>query len=78
MSTMKAILLEDMNKFSLKEIPMPRPKQGEVLIRMEAAPINPSDIVSLRGQYGLKKQLPFVPGLEGSGTVVENGGGLLG
>mmetsp|Transcript_22398 Transcript_22398/g.22086 ORF Transcript_22398/g.22086 Transcript_22398/m.22086 type:complete len:266 (+) Transcript_22398:30-827(+) len=78
MSTMKAIVLEDLNQFSLKEVPIPRPKQGEVLIRMEAAPINPSDIVSLKGQYGIKKQLPFIPGLEGSGTVVESGGGLLG
>jgi NADPH:quinone reductase-like Zn-dependent oxidoreductase len=45
---------------------------------MEAAPINPSDLGVLAGKYGHIKEVPFVPGFEGSGTVVANGGGLLG
>jgi len=45
---------------------------------MEAAPINPSDLMVLKGNYGHDIKLPCVPGLEGSGTVVENGGGLKG
>jgi NADPH2:quinone reductase len=62
----------------VKEVPMPVPRSGEVLVRMEAAPINPSDLGVLTGNYGAIKNPPFIPGFEGSGTVVLNGGGILG
>jgi NADPH:quinone reductase-like Zn-dependent oxidoreductase len=54
--------------------PVPRPGPGQVLVRMAASPINPSDLMVVRGLYGVKKPLPTVPGLEGSGTVVGAGG----
>jgi NADPH:quinone reductase-like Zn-dependent oxidoreductase len=44
---------------------------------MAASPINPSDLASLQGLYGVKKPLPMVPGIEGCGTVVATGPGLL-
>jgi NADPH:quinone reductase-like Zn-dependent oxidoreductase len=45
---------------------------------MAAAPINPSDIGALSGMsYSGQRQFPFIPGLEGSGTVVEAGDGLM-
>jgi NADPH2:quinone reductase len=59
------------------EMPVPRPGSGEVLVRVFASPINPSDLMFTRGLYGFKKPLPAVPGFEGSGTVVEAGRGLL-
>ncbi len=59
------------------ERPVPRPGAGEVLIRIAAAPINPSDLSFLQGNYGIRKALPAVPGFEGSGTVVAAGAGLL-
>jgi len=59
------------------EMPTPVPARGEVLIRVHASPINPSDLHFVRGEYGFKKPLPTVPGFEGSGTVVAAGGGLL-
>src|SRR6476660_6097742 len=58
------------------EMPVPRPGPGEVLVRVFASPINPSDLMFIRGLYGFKKSLPAVPGFEGSGTVVEAGTGL--
>jgi NADPH2:quinone reductase len=58
--------------------PVPRPNRGQVLVRVEAAPCNPSDLLLLTGQYGVRKTLPSVPGWEGAGTVVQSGGGLLG
>ena len=45
---------------------------------MDSAPINPSDLALLKGSYGSTKKYPYVPGFEGAGTVVENGGGLMG
>src|ERR1051326_6186143 len=61
----------------LAEMPVPRPGDGQVLVLMAAAPINPSDLSFIRGTYGIKKRLPVVPGFEGSGEVVAAGGGLL-
>jgi len=61
------------------EVPMPVPKHGEVLVRMERAPINPSDLSSLQGTYNSSKRapLPCQCGFEGSGVVVATGGGVL-
>jgi NADPH:quinone reductase-like Zn-dependent oxidoreductase len=45
---------------------------------MAAAPLNPSDLGSLSGlSYSGQRQFPFTPGLEGSGTVVEAGDGVM-
>lgn len=43
---------------------------------MIAAPINPSDLMSVRGTYGQSPALPNTPGFEGVG-VVESGSGML-
>ncbi|MDB2614246.1 zinc-binding dehydrogenase, partial [Chlamydiales bacterium] len=58
-----------------KEIPELNP--GEVLIKVEAAPCNPSDLLFLQGSYQTKKTVPTTPGWEGAGKVVKSGGGLL-
>jgi len=57
----------------LVELPVPQPAAGQVLVRVAAAPINPSDQMFIRGLYGVKRALPTVPGFEGSGTVVAGG-----
>nr|MCU0493772.1 alcohol dehydrogenase catalytic domain-containing protein [Chloroflexaceae bacterium] len=78
--TMRALELQNYDGgpegMQVVEKMLPALKPGEVLIRMTAAPINPSDLMFVRGMYGIKKELPVVPGLEGSGTVVAGGGGL--
>jgi NADPH:quinone reductase-like Zn-dependent oxidoreductase len=60
---------------ALEELPGPLPGAGEVLVRMAAAPVNPSDLAFLAGTYGVRKRLPVVPGFEGSGVVVSTGAG---
>jgi NADPH:quinone reductase len=57
--------------------PTPKPRHGQVLVRIEAAPCNPSDLLLLQGKYGALKKLPAVPGWEGAGTVLASGGGLF-
>ena len=57
---------------------VPRPGPGQVLVRIEAAPCNPSDLLFLQGLYGVSKALPTAPGWEGAGTVVSSGSGWLG
>src|SRR5690606_6515165 len=54
------------------------PGPGEVRVRMRAAPVNPSDLLFIRGTYGIRPQLPARAGFEGTGMVEASGGGLLG
>lgn len=56
----------------IKESPIPTPKPEEVLIRVTARNINPSDLMFIRGMYGITPRLPSSAGFEASG-VVETG-----
>jgi NADPH:quinone reductase-like Zn-dependent oxidoreductase len=47
--------------------------QEDVLVSMEAAPINPSDFLLVRGIYGVRPALPFSVGAEGVGRVTRTG-----
>jgi len=49
------------------------PKPNEVLVRILAAPINPADLNTIEGTYGVKLELPATPGVEGCGEVVTSG-----
>ncbi|WP_224369293.1 zinc-binding dehydrogenase [Hyalangium versicolor] len=75
--TMRALCLKAYDgrpeSLQVMEVPVPRPGAGQVLVRVAAAPINPADLMFVRGLYGVKKPLPAVPGFEGSGTVVAAG-----
>lgn len=59
-----------------EELDVALPGPGEVLVKMDTAPVNPSDLGVLKGGY-LERSYPITPGLEGCGTVVAAGGGLL-
>lgn len=62
---------------TIEDVEKPVPGPGEVLVRMIAAPVNPSDLMTIQGTYGKTPQLPFTPGYEGVGVVESSGGGLL-
>lgn len=58
--------------------PMPSPGQGEVLLRLHASGVNPSDVKARAGVRGGKSELPFpfvIPHSDGAGIVVECGAG---
>jgi NADPH:quinone reductase-like Zn-dependent oxidoreductase len=59
----------------VEEFEPPEPAAGEVLVRIKAAPINPADLNLIEGTYGVKAELPAVPGIEGCGVVVSGGSG---
>ncbi len=61
----------------LREQPVPQPEGGQVRVRMLASPINPSDLMFIRGDYTLKPRLPSGAGFEGVGIVEAAGGGPL-
>ncbi|WP_448850797.1 quinone oxidoreductase family protein [Corynebacterium sp. 335C] len=58
------------------DLPDPRPGAGEVLVRVEAAGINYTDVYQREGIY--PRDLPFIPGGEGAGVVEEVGEGVDG
>lgn len=77
--TMQAIRMEKENgKLKVRQLPIPKPGPGQVLVRMAASTINPSDIGFIFNVSGYSNRtLPVTPGIEGSGTVVEAGAGFL-
>lgn len=52
------------------------PEAGEIVIDMEFSPINPSDLVLMRGLYGVKPKLPAPVGTEGVARVTKVGSGV--
>jgi trans-2-enoyl-CoA reductase len=55
------------------ELETPRLDAGEALVEVVAAPINPSDLLTLTGEYGRLPPLPAIGGREGVGRVAELG-----
>src|SRR5713226_5877621 len=51
---------------------------GEVRVAVHAAGINFPDILMAAGQYQLKPELPFTPGVEAAGDVIEISNGVSG
>ena len=49
----------------LVEIPIPEPKQGEVLVNIYLRPVNPTDVFMTLGAWGTDFATPRVPGSEG-------------
>jgi len=79
---MRAIIQDQFGEpsdvLAIREEPTPGLRSGFIRVRMLASPINPSDLMMVRGVYSYEPQLPVIPGFEGVGIVEESGGGLIG
>jgi NADPH2:quinone reductase len=78
---MTAVILDsyfDAEAPLVEQRPIPKPGDDEVLVKVSASTINPSDLAFLVGSYGFKSPPPVIPGGEGSGTVVAVGPGMMG
>lgn len=62
---------------TIEEVPLPKPGNNQILVKMEFAPINPSDLGVMQGSFKYINQTPHPIGLEGSGTVVALGQNLI-
>jgi len=65
-------------RLRLEEVPSVLLKSGEVRVAIRAAGINFPDVLMVAGEYQLKPPLPFTPGVEAAGDVVQVDAGAKG
>lgn len=79
--TMQALVVHTLgwpNPMQVESVAVPTPGPDEVLVRVEYAGLNFADILVIQGSYQEKQALPFVPGAELCGRVVETGANVEG
>jgi NADPH:quinone reductase-like Zn-dependent oxidoreductase len=72
---MRAILVEQFGApdvLRIRDVPLPQPRSGEVLVRVLSAGVGPWDVAQRQGRLGA--ELPYIPGFECAGTVVGKSG----
>jgi NADPH2:quinone reductase len=62
----------------LEEVPKPQPQKGEVLVRILASSINPSDVKNVQGSMSAITKLPRIPGRGFAGRVEQGDANLVG
>jgi NADPH:quinone reductase len=76
---MKAILVHEFGGpevLKLEEVPTPKPAAGQVLVRVQAAGVNPYDTYMRAGTYAIKPPLPYTPGSDAAGVIEAVGDGV--
>ena len=77
---MQAIVIErfgEPSELRQKEVPRPDPGEGEILVEIQAAAVNRSDVLNARGSFPFTT-LPRIPGRDFAGVVVEGPRELVG
>jgi len=79
---MKALLLRQHGGLENLQVvddhPMPKAKDGHVMIRVRASSFNYHDVFTVKGMPGIKVPLPVVIGLDMAGEIAEIGPGVTG
>ena len=76
---MKSIIVHEYGEpevMALEDVPIPEPGAGQVLIKIEAAGVNPVDTYLRSGNHAHAPQLPYTPGKDGAGIVEKVGDGV--
>jgi len=75
MDIMKALVLEQHGEIDnlrvVDDHPMPRAKEGHVVIRVRASSFNHHDVFTVKGMPGIKVPLPVILGLDMAGEISE-------
>ena len=72
--TMKAAVVHELGKpLAIEEVPVPQPREDQILVRLAATGICHTDLHAANGDWPVKPKPPFIPGHEGVGTVVSMG-----
>lgn len=76
MTTMRAAVVPELGgKLEIRELAVPEPGPGQVLVKMEASGLCHTDIHAAYGEWPVKPRPPFIPGHEGVGVVTAVGPG---
>ena len=76
-NTMRAAVVREFGQpLVIEEVDVPRPKQGEVLMKVAASGVCHTDLHAAHGDWPVKPSPPFIPGHEGVGHVVAVGAGV--
>jgi propanol-preferring alcohol dehydrogenase len=76
-TTMQAAFVEQFgHPLVLREVPVPAPGPGQMLVKTEACGVCHTDLHAANGDWPVKPALPFIPGHEGIGIVVALGAGV--
>src|SRR5450830_1724414 len=76
-TTMKAAVVEQLGQpLVLRDVPVPVPGPGQILVKTEACGVCHTDLHAARGDWPVKPTPPFIPGHEGIGLVVAMGTGV--
>src|SRR5918995_3639018 len=71
---MRAAVVPALGKpLEIREVPVPEPARGQILVRIEASGLCHTDIHAARGDWPVKPKIPLIPGHEGVGSVVSVG-----
>ena len=76
---MQAIFCEQLGgpeHLVLREIASPTPGPGEVRVALRARGVSFVDVLTIAGEYQTKREVPFIPGSEAAGVVIETGPGV--
>ncbi|MGE0700379.1 MAG: NADPH:quinone oxidoreductase family protein, partial [Hyphomicrobiaceae bacterium] len=76
MRALRCHTLGDLGSLRVDDIERPAMGAGQVRIGVKAAGVNFPDILMCEGKYQVKPPMPFIPGLEVSGVVLETGTGV--
>lgn len=77
MGTMKAAIVTAFNQpLEIKQVEIPKVTTGKVLVKMIATGVCHTDLHAMHGDWPVKPTVPFIPGHEGVGEVVEIGEGI--
>ena len=77
MNTMKAAVVPALGApLEIRDLAVPDPGPGQVLVRMEASGICHTDIHAAHGDWPVTPTPPFVPGHEGIGIIEKVGAGV--
>src|SRR5919198_363735 len=77
--SMRAIYCEQLGgpeHLVLREVASPTPGPGQVKVALRARGVSFVDVLMIAGQYQVKRELPFIPGGEDAGVVLETGSGV--
>ena len=71
--------IHDLSPFlEYRRVPVPQPGEGQALVQVDLAAVNPSDIHFIKGEYGQPRVKDRPAGFEATGTVVAGDTPLLG